>query len=226
MERTSDKPSQDKHGGARPKTSTPTKTPTKKALNVDLSPKSKDKICVLCSTIEQNPKYRFKLFKKGHGFEKTEACERVEVALDISIQSLLYGDMICRMCDAKIKRIVKADMESSKLKMEMTENYLKTVRSLKEKFGRTSTKRLMFSDSPEKTSKKVTTIDSSNKENMTEAKQRLFADKESKEKPSHVWVGVHFKICLFLFSNYFTFLLIISWGKFKFSDKILFYKMG
>ena len=174
------------YGGAKPKT--PTKTPTKKSENLDLSPASKARICVLCSNAEPKPQYRYRLFKNEKMSDKTEACNRVEAALDISVQSLMYGDIICRLCDKTLKKIIKADTESAKLKVDMVENYVKAVENLKKKFGRTSSKRLLYCDAPEKDNKRLTSFDG-NKENKPQVSKKTQAVNLEKESPSNVWVS-------------------------------------
>ena len=70
-------------------------TPTKEYTNIQYTPTTKKRLCVLCGKREENDNYRVRLFKNEN---KSEACDLVEKLLSIEISPLLHADSLCRNC--------------------------------------------------------------------------------------------------------------------------------
>jgi superfamily II DNA helicase RecQ len=76
-------------------TRTPTKTPTKLVRNVNISPSSKTKKCIICGKYEWNPDYRRKLFR---GQDKTPVAQKIEKTLNVTIEQYLQTEIVCKKC--------------------------------------------------------------------------------------------------------------------------------
>ena len=84
-------------------------TPTKTVSRVNLSPNSKEVVCVLCVEGVLNPNYRPKLFS---GFSKSPACVNLEVLVGAKLyRESCMTDIICRNCDRTNENVVKKILE-------------------------------------------------------------------------------------------------------------------
>ena len=111
-------------------------TPSKTSTSIQYTPTTKRRLCVLCGKREENDNYRVKLFKHN---EKTSACNLIEKYLGIHISPLLHVDSLCQNCHRSILTL------QTKIIKHQT-NYQKTIESLKKTHGKTSNKRLPFSE--------------------------------------------------------------------------------
>ena len=188
--------------GAREKTpaNSPTKlsfnTPTKISLNVCISPRSKNLFCILCCCEETNPRYRYKLFENVT--KKTAACTRIEQTLGITIESLLHSGIVCRKCDRQVTRLCTTEQDCQKLRQTLKGNYEQSLLKFKEKFGKITSKRLSYTTSPEKSSKKLH-VGSAAKENRPILRQPNFTRTETakcEEQPSKIWVSDNAVHCI------------------------------
>jgi uncharacterized Zn finger protein (UPF0148 family) len=147
----------------------PTQTPTKKTRNIE------------------------------NVFKKTAACGRVEKALDVTVESLMHGTIICKNCDREATKISKNEADSKKLNDESTrlcrtlrDKYESALIALKDKYGITTSKRLSHTNSPEKSTKRQlisSDHDKENKENTFRIRQPKFVQDDKEEQPSKVWVS-------------------------------------
>ena len=108
-------------------------TPTKEYTNVQYTPTSKKRLCVLYSKREENDNYRVRLFKNE---KKSEACDLVEKLLLIEISPLLHVDSLCRNCHRSLTLKTKVLYHKG--------NSEKTIETLKKTHGKISKKRLPF----------------------------------------------------------------------------------
>ena len=69
-------------------------TPTKTISRVNLSPKSKETVCILCVEVVSNPDYRRKLFS---GSNKSQACVNLETLVGAKLdRGNSLTEIICR----------------------------------------------------------------------------------------------------------------------------------
>ena len=109
-------------------------TPTKEYINIQYTPTTKKRLCILCGKREEKDSYRVRLFKNE---KKSEACALVEKLLSIEISPLLHADSLCRNCHRSLLTL-QTNVHRHKA------NYEKTIESLKKTHGKTSKKRLPF----------------------------------------------------------------------------------
>ena len=100
-------------------------TPKKSFKVLQLTPKTKKLVCILCGNRTEVSDYRRKLF---HSNLKTEYCLLIEQLLDVSITESYHTDTICRKW---LRDLQKADGIIKKLKASYIDK-------LKESHGRES----------------------------------------------------------------------------------------
>ena len=100
-------------------------TPKKFFKVLQLTPKTKKLVCVLCGNRTEVSDYRRKLF---HGIRKTEYCLLIEELLGISITEDFHTDTVCRKC---LRDLQKADNVIKRLKSI----YESTLEKLKKTHG-------------------------------------------------------------------------------------------
>ena len=84
-------------------------TPTKTVSRVNLSPNSKEVVCVLCVEGVLNPNYRRKLFS---GFSKSSACVNLEILAGAKLdRESCVTDITCRNCAQTNENVVKKILE-------------------------------------------------------------------------------------------------------------------
>ena len=112
-------------------------TPTKVHNRLDISPSSKNTICVQCCVSVVKADVRRKLFT-GASSEKTKACLSLELLLGTEIdRKLLLTEIICRNCfdrnETLVKKIlqVREKFESSKTKLRSERSVAYTKRMQK-----------------------------------------------------------------------------------------------
>ena len=179
--------------GAIPKTpvSSPRKlsqdTPRKTSINVRISPKSKDLWCMLCGYVQPNVKYKFRLFENV--LTKTAACRRIEKTLDITVDSIFNKGYVCKKCDRDVTKLSTTEVDCANLRTKLKMNYADASKRYLRTFGQQTSKRLSYTESPEKPQKKQLS-DITDKENSCILRRPQFANKnDTNETPSRVWVS-------------------------------------
>ena len=176
--------------GAKPKT--PTKqTPTKKVTNIRIPDSRKIKTCILCTKEVINKNNRYRLFENV--LKKNAVCVRVENALEVTVESLMYGEIICNKCDSLATAISTSQKQCEQLTVKIQEKkkqlwnmYDAALKKLSSKYAVTTSKRLTYASSPEKSAKRQLTV--CNKENITFRQPNFGKTKGVEERPSKVWV--------------------------------------
>lgn len=84
-------------------------TPTKTISRVNIFPKSKETVCILCVEVVSNPEYRRKLFS---GSNKSQACVNLETLVAAKLDSgNSVTEIICRNCARTNENVVKKILE-------------------------------------------------------------------------------------------------------------------
>ena len=84
-------------------------TPTKTISRVNISPKSKQTVCILCVEAVWDPDYRRKLFS---GSNKSQACVNLETLVDTKLhRGNSVTEITCRNCARTNKNVVKKILE-------------------------------------------------------------------------------------------------------------------
>ena len=84
-------------------------TPTKTISRVNISPKSKETVCILRVEAVSNPDYRHKLFS---GSNKSQACVNLETLVGTKLHSSNnVTEIICRNCARTNENVVKKILE-------------------------------------------------------------------------------------------------------------------
>ena len=84
-------------------------TPTKTISRVNISPKSKETVCILCVEAISNPEYRRKLFS---GSNKSQACVNLEILVGAKLdRGNSVTENICRNCARTNENVVKKILE-------------------------------------------------------------------------------------------------------------------
>ena len=84
-------------------------TPTKTISWVNISPKSKETVCILCVEAVWDPDYRRKLFS---GSNKSQACVNLETLVDTKLhRGNSVTEIICRNCAWTNENVVKKILE-------------------------------------------------------------------------------------------------------------------
>ena len=99
--------------------------PTKVYSRLDISPASKNRICVICSLSVENADVRRRLFcPSSQNWQKTKACLSLEFLLGVELdRNSVLTDIICRKCfdrnETLVKKIVnvREGFECSKKKL-------------------------------------------------------------------------------------------------------------
>ena len=133
--------------GAIPKTHKSSPQKTDNTLRKSSRSEQNYDLCVLCQREELNPNYRRRLFDENSA--KTEACERIENTIGISIDFIFQAGIVCRACDRKILRLSTQEKESTQFKDICKENYEQSMSRFISKHGTETSKRLLLM-SPEK----------------------------------------------------------------------------
>lgn len=96
-------------------------TPTKSYQRVEVSPKSKDRICLQCGEYISNADVRRKLYSVN---QRTKACLDLELLLGTKLdESFIQTNIVCRKCTdrnqtlSKKVFILRANFESAKKKI-------------------------------------------------------------------------------------------------------------
>ena len=84
-------------------------TPSKTISLVNISPKSKETVCILCVEVVSNPDYRRKLFS---GSNKSQACVNLETLVAAKLdRGNSVTEIICRNCARTNENVVKKILE-------------------------------------------------------------------------------------------------------------------
>ena len=84
-------------------------TPTKTISRVNISPKSKETVCILCVEAVWDQDYRHKLFS---GSNKSQACVNLETLVDTKLHwGNSVTEIICRNCARTNENVVKKILE-------------------------------------------------------------------------------------------------------------------
>ena len=84
-------------------------TPTKTISRVNISPKMKEAVCILCLEAVSNPDYRRKLFS---GSNKSQACVNLEILVGAKLdRGNSVTEIICRNCARTNENVVKKILE-------------------------------------------------------------------------------------------------------------------
>ena len=84
-------------------------TPTKTISRVNISPKTKEAVCILCLEAVSNPDYRRKLFS---GSNKSQACVNLEILVGAKLdRGNSVTEIICRNCARTNENVVKKILE-------------------------------------------------------------------------------------------------------------------
>ena len=119
-------------------------TPSKTSTSIQYTPTRNKRLCVLCGKREENDNYRVKLSKNNEKNKTkkkthTSACNRIDKYLGIHISPLLHVDSLCKNCHRSV-----LTLQTKSIKHQT--NYQRTIETLKKTHGKTSKKRLPFSE--------------------------------------------------------------------------------
>ena len=121
---------------------TPSKTPVRLYKEVCLSPQERAEYCIFCGKRQMNSDYRRRLISCGI---KTNNYHELQTFLGRNYE--MTTEMICKFCYQKISN-------ANKLKKQLITEYYDSHNQLKEKFGRTISKRLVLQSPNKKGSKR------------------------------------------------------------------------
>lgn len=103
-------------------------TPVKTITRLQLTPTTKQYVCIICGENILNKNYRLKLFHKD---AKTSHCHLLEKHLNVSVSQSASTDHVCRCC---IRKLSSLENKVSELK----EKYSVTLERLQASYGKKS----------------------------------------------------------------------------------------
>ena len=114
-------------------------TPSKTSVSIHYTPSTKKSLCIICGKREEKSQYKTKLYKDN---KKTGACDLIETYLGIQVSPLLHVDSLCQNCHRGLLTL------QNKVRTFQA-RYQNTIETLRKTHGKTSKKRLPFSEIPE-----------------------------------------------------------------------------